>query len=234
MGKLRNITEFQAKLANGGARSNLFEVQIPTLPSFIEDEINDALEADDPDADEFKWSGGLRNSFKFLCKAAQFPASNIGTVEIPFRGKVLKVGGDRVVDPWTVTIINDENNAIRTIMEIWMEGINANPTAEGRSNIDGQDENNIFTDAYIFQLGRKGDSTKDKPLPVYKFFDIWPSNISEIALSYDSTDTVEEFTVEFQVHRWTEASGNKIDKTIIDEDADDGDTTEVYDLLDVS
>jgi len=214
MGKLKNIEEFRSYLANGGARSNLFEVQIPTLPNFVSKTINEAIEQpEEGDEQSFNWAatgdgGGLAKVFKFLCKGAQFPASNIGTVEIPFRGKVLKVGGDRVVDPWTVTIINDENNAIRSVMEVWMQEINRNDTAEGIPTISG--DGNIFTDAYIYQLGRRGNSSKDNPLPVYKFYDIWPSNISEIALSYDSTDTVEEFTVEFQVHRWEEVSGDDI------------------------
>ena len=217
MGKLKEIANFQAKLANGGARSNLFEVQIPTLPTTVSDNLNtlaqaNALEAlgknpskeQKEEAEATKvWSGGVGEVFKFLCKGAQFPASNIGTVEIPFRGKVLKVGGDRVVDPWTVTIINDEDNSIRKIMEYWMQTMNQYDTAQGISTISGD---TIFTDAYIFQLGRKGKADATNKLPVYKFYDIWPSNISEIALSYDSTDTVEEFTVEFQVHRWEEAS----------------------------
>ena len=213
MGRLKNIEDFRAKLINGGARSNLFEIQIPTLPDFVSSTINDAIETpEEGSKQKFSWKtagkqGGLSSTFKFLCKAGQFPASNIGTVEIPFRGKVLKVGGDRVVDPWTVTVINDENNAIRSVMEVWMQQINSYDTAEGNSTISSAASSNIFTDAYIFQLDRTGKASKEKKSPVYHFYDIWPSNISEIALSYDSTDAVEEFTIEFQVHRWEEASG---------------------------
>ena len=39
------------------------------------------------------------------------------------------------------------------------------------------------------------------------FNDIFPTNISQIDLSYDSADTIEEYTVEFQVQYWTAGSG---------------------------
>jgi hypothetical protein len=32
--------------------------------------------------------------------------------------------------------------------------------------------------------------------------DIFPTTISSIDLSYDTTDTIEEFTVDFQVQYW--------------------------------
>ena len=102
MGKLKEIANFQARLANGGARSNLFEVQIPTLPTIVSDSL-DKLAQDNAvkalpagagqkqidEANEttaWRGSSGISQVFKFLCKGAQFPASNIGTVEIPFRG----------------------------------------------------------------------------------------------------------------------------------------------------
>ena len=42
-----------------------------------------------------------------LVKAAEIPASNLGNIPVPYRGRVLPVAGDRTFDPWTVTIIND-------------------------------------------------------------------------------------------------------------------------------
>jgi hypothetical protein len=104
MSTLRTITGFKSKLAGGGARSNLFEVQIPTLPASV--------------------TGWDAETFSFLCKTAALPASNIGSVDIPFRGRTLKVAGDRTFDPWTVTIINDENFKLRIAFEQWANQIN--------------------------------------------------------------------------------------------------------------
>jgi hypothetical protein len=105
MSTLRTITGFKERLAGGGARPNLFEVEIPTFPEGI------------------TWgtaSGQEAQTFSFLCKAAQLPASNVSPIDVPFRGRILKVAGDRTFDPWTVTIINDEDFKLRTAFEKWV------------------------------------------------------------------------------------------------------------------
>ena len=104
MSTLRTITDFKSKLIGGGARPNLFEVEIPAFPAAAT-------------ASGASWgtaSGAEAESFKFLCKAAAMPASNIAPIEVPFRGRTLKVAGDRTFDTWTVTVINDENFQLRT------------------------------------------------------------------------------------------------------------------------
>ena len=69
--EIRTITDFKAKLLGGAARPNLFEVSIPTFPSFV--------------------TGWDDDTFSFLCKAAALPASNIAQIDVPFRGRILKV-----------------------------------------------------------------------------------------------------------------------------------------------
>ena len=92
----QTISNFKTAMTGGGARPNLFEVEITTLPGGI------AWDAAD---------------FKFLCKAAQLPGQTIGAIEVPFRGRTFKVAGDRSIDPWTVTIINDEDFKYRNAFE---------------------------------------------------------------------------------------------------------------------
>lgn len=188
MSTLRTITGFKSKLAGGGARSNLFEVSIPSFPSGI------------------TWDG---ETFNFLCKSAALPASNIGSVDLPFRGRILKVAGDRTIDPWTVTIINDEDFKLRTAFEQWANLMNKLDNATGATN-----PSSYMTNAYVHQLGR-GATTKNSttnaltntstipPLRTYKFYDIFPTNVGQIDLSYDSSDEIETYTVEFQVQYWT-------------------------------
>ena len=48
-----------------------------------------------------------------------------------------------------------------------------------------------------------------KVAKAYKFYGIFPTNISAIALSYDTGDTIEEFTVEFQVQYWGVSTGEQ-------------------------
>jgi len=181
------IQDFKSALKGGGARPNLFEVTIPTPPSNIT----------------------LGDNFKLLCKAAALPASNVGSIDVPFRGRIFKVAGDRTFDVWTVTIINDEDFLIREAMEKWMQTIAQYGDASGFSN-----PANYMCDAYVQQFKRsKSTAGKNSPTggglshaATYKFFDIFPTSVSAIDLSYDSSDTIEEFTVDFQVQYWAPVS----------------------------
>ena len=187
------LTDFKRALSGGGARPNLFEVSIPSPPTGIS-----------------FGSAGNNDKFSMLCKAAALPASNIAPIDVPFRGRIFKVAGDRTFDTWTVTIINDEDFTIRTAMEKWMAKIGQYQDASGDTN-----PNDYMKNAVVKQLGRRPSNTGAsegqglKPIAQYKFYDIFPTNISQIDLSYDTSDTIEEFTVEFQVQYWApEKAGN--------------------------
>ena len=176
----KTISQFKSALIGGGARPNLFEVELTTLPAGI------------------SWDA---DSFRYMCKAANLPAQNIAAIDIPFRGRIFKVAGDRTIDTWTVTIINDEGFALRNAMEEWTEQI-----ARLSNNLGATDPNEYMVNAKVFQLGRGSvasskDSSGDSNvvLKEYEFIDIFPTNVSAIDLSYDTGDTIEEFTVEFQV-----------------------------------
>ena len=198
MSTLRTISAFKSKLTGGGARPNLFEVEIPSFP--IAAGTNTWRTGDNQEAD----------TFKFLCKAPTLPASNITPVEIPFRGRILKVAGDRTFDNWQITVINDENFIIRNAFETWMQGISKNSNATG-----AVDPTSYMTYALVHQLGRGADNgsnstsasqsvsgTSVVPLKTYTFFDIFPTTVSAIDLSYENADAIEEFTVDFQVQYW--------------------------------
>ena len=175
---VRTISDFKSRLSGGGARPNLFEVEL-AFPSSA-DPGNEVLE-----------------KARFLVKAAALPASTIANIDIPFRGRVLKVAGDRTFETWTITVINDTDFAIRSAMEKWMNIINKMTDATGLTNpIDYQ------KDATVRQLDRDGSVLRS-----YKFWDIFPTNIAAIDLNYETTDTIQEFTVEMQVHYWEAIRG---------------------------
>ena len=196
MSTLRTLSKFQSKLQGGGARPNLFEVSIPDLP--------DAAKNSTPKA---TWGSDEQENFSIMCKAAQLPASTIASIDVPFRGRTLKVAGDRTIENWNITVINDEDFAIRNAMEAWMNAI-----AKLSNNTGAVNPSSYMTDALVYQLGRgyssgrnsttnsaSSDGDKVTPLKSYKFIDIFPVSLSAIDLSYDSGDTIEEFTVEFAV-----------------------------------
>ena len=185
----KTLSAFKSRLSGGGARPNLFEVSIASFPSSIQD----------------AWNADENESFKFLCKSATLPASNVANVDVPFRGRILKVAGDRTFDPWTVTVINDEDFKVRTAFEKWANVMSKLDDATGVSN-----PGSYMTDAEVNQLGRGAslnstvnDGGESIVLRTYKFFDIFPTAITEIALSYDTGDTVETFDVTFQIQYFT-------------------------------
>ena len=176
----KTISQFKSQLIGGGARPNLFEVELTTLPAGI------------------AWPS---DNFRYMCKAAQLPASVIANIDIPFRGRIFKVAGDRTIEPWSITIINDEDFRIRKAMEEWVDLI-----AKLENNLGATDPSAYMVNAKVFQLGRGSTpSSKNNAgdrkavLREYEFIDIFPTHVSSIDLSYDSSDTIEEFVVDFQV-----------------------------------
>lgn len=196
----RGISQFKSKLVGGGARANLFEVQV-NFPAGI----NLGVQVDGN-------TGFNADNFRFLCKAAALPASTVAAVDIPFRGRILKVAGDRTFEVWTITVINDENFQHRRAFEAWMQNV-----AQYGDHSGLTDPNAYMGQATVYQLGRspsnqQGTGTTGQNariLAQYKFVDIFPTNLSAIDLSYESTDTIEEFTAELQVqYFYPEAAGS--------------------------
>ena len=194
---IKSISDFKGQLVGGGARPNLFEVEF-TQGSF-------------PNGVKFDQG---KDNFKFLAKAASLPASVNASIDVPFRGRIFKVAGDRTVENWNITVINDEDFAIRTAFEEWMQVINRLENGLGSSN-----PQSYMGNANVYQLGKgtnitsytkenapatyggtDGDAAK---LQTYQFQDIWPVNVSSIDLSMDNSDQIEEFTVEFAVQSFT-------------------------------
>jgi len=159
------VDDFKSKLRGGGARPNLFKATI-NFPAY---------------------AGGDPELTSFLCETAQLPGSTMGTIVVPFRGRQLKMAGDRTFDVWTVTIINDTDFAIRNSMERWMNGINAHSANTGFSNVASYE-----ADLRVEQLDRSGESIKE-----YIFRGAFPTDLSPIDVSYASTDEIERFTTTF-------------------------------------
>ena len=185
----RSITNFRDRLVGGGARPNMFEVNI-TLP------------------DQIAPSGDISQDMRFLVKAAEIPAANIGNIPVPFRGRVLPVAGDRTFDPWTVTIINDAQFNIRDAMEQWSNLIN-----DLQFDVGDINPADYQTKAEVFQLSRQdtgtgaGSASKGsriiQTLRTYNFEGIYPNAVSSIPLDYGATDQIEEFQVTFNYLFWT-------------------------------
>ena len=188
----RTIDKFKSRLSGGIARPNLFEVVLAFPDGVVAASVND-----------------LDAKSSFLVKAAALPASNITPINVPFRGRVLKIAGDRTFDEWTITVINDTDFAIRSSFERWMNSMAKVSDTSGNTN-----PADYTRDASVYQLGRSAVAPNSQEsaqnmtiLRTYKFYSVFPTNISQMDLSYDQPDSIEEFTVTLQV-QWWEAAGN--------------------------
>ncbi len=171
----RSIEDFKAVLQGGGVRPTMFEVEL-TFPDTVVSDPNLAT-----------------NEGIFLIKTAQLPPSNVGLIEVPFRGRKLKVSGDRTFEDWAVTVTNDVSFGLRKAFEEWSERIQNHNYALGSNNL-----NDYFASAIVRQLDRDGQQ-----LRAYRFEGIWPQTVDGIDLDFDSTDTVEEYGVTFAVQYWS-------------------------------
>ena len=168
------VDDFKAKLRGGGARSNLFKATI-NFPGY---------------------AAGDVELTSFMCKGAQLPQSVIEEVPISFRGRLLKIAGERSFEPWSVTVLNDTDFGTRDAMERWMNGINGHTTNVGLVNpVDYQ------ADLIVEQLDRD-----DTVLKSYIFRNAYPLTVATIELSNDEATAIETFEVSWRYQHF-EPSG---------------------------
>jgi len=172
-----NVNLFQGGLKFGGARNTLFQVNI-TNP------VNGIADLDTP----------------LKVKAAQIPASTLGTIEVPYFGRKIKIAGDRTYAEWTTTVINDEDFLVRNAIEEWSHAINS---AEGNLQELGSASPSLYkSTAQVTQLSKTG-----VPVRIYDFIGLFPLEISTIDLNWESNDQIEEFEVTWAYDYWQIAGG---------------------------
>jgi len=210
------ITTFKANSQLDYARPNLFQVDIDWPAALVsiltsgagntgtQSQVFTAAALAAPSASTTASGGtdGARRLGAFTIKAAQIPASTVGVIEVPFRGRMLKIAGDRTFEPWTITIHNDTTFILRSYFEKWMEAIqlyDENATEFDYGEFPSGDPQYLkyMAPMRVTQLDRRGNAVRS-----YDFVDVWPSNISAIDLDYGSNDAIEEYTVELQVQYW--------------------------------
>ena len=137
-----------------------------------------------------------------LCKSAALPASNLGVTEVPFRGRTVKIAGDRTFDTWTATFFNDKDFKIRAYFEAWLESMNTHEGNYSPNFIPTKEADGYMAEVKVKQLEKHG-AEGGQVLREYNLRHAFPTNVSQIDLAYDSNDQIEEFSVEFQYSYWT-------------------------------
>lgn len=162
-----NISRFKENFRAGGARPNLFRIEV----------------------------AGVDSKISFTARAASLPAMTLGTIEVPYEGRKVKVAGDRTFAEWTVTIMNDEDFKIRRQLELWNNNINLHDAnvRVNPYNITGGLGDSYKRDAHVKHFDKSGNIIAE-----YRFIGLYPSEVGAIELAWDTNDTIEEFTVTFQ------------------------------------
>ena len=179
-----SVTKFKASLKHGGARPSLFKV-IFDYPSGITEPPTKA---------------------SFLVKATTIPASTIGSYDVYYHGKAIKVAGDRTYDTWDTTIFNDEDFGIRNTLENWMASISDHKlnTRKKETFLD-MSEGDIAK--YKSTLKVQQFSKAGKILRTYSFIGAWPSALSTINLDWATASEIEEFTCTWVYDSWHTQGG---------------------------
>jgi hypothetical protein len=171
MASYSSIHEFSSKF-KGGVRANLFNCRISTP------------------------NKGQLADFEFHCKGTSLPASTIGNIDVPYRGRQLKVPGDRTFADWTVTVFNDKGMFIRGVFEEWMARMQDHWTNKADPKMSP------YGKASVTQLDRSGETER-----TYNITSLYPTEVAAIDVAWDSNDAVEEYAVTFAVNHWVAGNG---------------------------
>jgi hypothetical protein len=174
-----NINDLRANLNLGGARPTLFNVNL-TLPGGV-------------------GSSAAARKFTFTCEGAELPASQVGLISVPYFGRIVKFAGDRTFNPWTVTVVNDEDFLVRDAMEAWSSLINTRVT--NLRDASSSSPTLYKSSADVTQFDRTGN-----PIRIYTIQGMWPREIEAIQLSWGQQDQIERFRVTFE-YDWFDVSG---------------------------
>ena len=182
-----NVSSFIQRVGQG-VKPNMFMVDV-NFPSVL------SKSADDLE------------TTNIMCKSAALPGSNLGVIEVPFRGRTVKIAGDRTFDTWTVTFFNDKDFKLRAFFEEWANKINTHEANTSELFVPNS-STGYTADLKVKQL-EKDDTTTGSILRQYTLFYCFPTNVSQIDLAYDSNDQIEEFTVEWQYSYFKAEGGER-------------------------
>ena len=181
MAVTNNVKSFLTQIGQG-VKPNMFVVDI-NFPA-------GAGEATDKDL------------FQLMCKSAALPGSNLGVIEVPFRGRTVKIAGDRTFDTWSATFFNDKNMQLRAFFEEWANELNSHEANTAPRFLPNNQDTGYMADLFVTQL-EKDDKISGSAVRTYHLHHCFPTNVSQIDLAYDSNDQIEEFTVEWQYSFFT-------------------------------
>jgi len=184
-----NASTFKSRgLTYGGARPNLFEVYL-TIPTFV---------AADTGSD---------TKFRFTARAAQLPAATISAIDVGYFGRMIKFAGDRTFADWTVTVLNDEDFLVRSMLEKWSNALNK---LEANQRQTYGSENDYKATMNVIQYAKDGT-----PIRSYDIIGAFPTTIDAIDLNWETQNQVESFGVTFAYDYWLPSAGSELNNAYL-------------------
>jgi hypothetical protein len=172
-----NVNDIRSRLTGGGARPNLFKVSMP-FPVIAGGDNAAAAE-----------------KLTFTCHGAQIPSGDIGSIDIPYFGRSVKMPGNRTFGEWSPNIYNDEDFMIYDSIQAWMNALNSHVTnvrsPNALSSVD------YTTAADVTHYAKDGSEIK-----TVRLINVWPSSLAAIDLDWGTNNQLEEFTCTFQYDYW--------------------------------
>lgn len=138
----------------------------------------------------------LGRNFKFKCKAATLPSSVVEKIPVGYQNRKINLGGDRDFEDWIISIYNDMDHTVRNQMLDWSRMVH-----QQDRNIYGDKPEDYKKDGYVRQYDRQGNVTAQ-----YTIKGMFPTNVAEIALDWDSNNEVEIFEVTLALDWWEPSS----------------------------
>ena len=171
-----NIDEFKTRgLQYGGARPALFQVAV-TPPAPIGLDLTSA------------------QKFLFAAQASSIPESTVGSIEVPYFGRKIKIAGDRTFGDWRVTVMNDEDFGVRAMFEKWSNALNRLVSNTRQAEVDFENYKAVMN---VIQYGKDGSVLRE-----YEIIGAFPTTIDAIDLNWDSQNQIESFNVSFAYDYW--------------------------------
>jgi hypothetical protein len=168
------ISQFKAQLNQGGARNNHFRVNL-SFPAVI------------------AGAAGIAQIAQFLCHSTSLPDSTLEDTPVMFRGRQTHLAGERLFNPWTINIYNENNFIIRNAFERWSNAVNNHLDNTGLTS-----PGDYQVDFSVDQLDRNDNIVK-----TYKFVNGWPLLVGPIDLDFAANNVIESFPVTFVYDYWT-------------------------------
>lgn len=175
---MANISEIVSRLTGGGARANQFKVTL-SFPSWVE-----------------LGNSGVTDG-TFLVKSAELPSSTIGVAPVKFRGKTIKLAGEREFENTQMSFYGTTDYNLLNAFEQWSSGVSNYDTTLARGN-----PADYYCDLLVQQLDRGGAIIKQ-----YKLIDAWPVNVGGVELDMENENAVELIPVTWAYNYYLSDTG---------------------------